>query len=126
MRDLKNGTPFVVTDNKQKENVKKLMKSHDYLIFAQNLDLKLQRCVGGILFFDDDKENRLCGRLMTGQYMFNFLMDYQNLLPFLNDFSIYERWSYDDSYLVEHELYLLSEAKKQNTLTAEKYALIDN
>ena len=120
IKDFKVGHPFVVSDNRQKQHIKSLMKLHDYLVFATNLDLKNQRCAGGILFFDEQERTRLCGIIMTGWDMFNFLMDYQKLRPFLNAYAIYQRWNFHASFIVEHEAVLENEFREHNPFTASK------
>ena len=118
IKDLKQGHPFMVSDNRQKQHIKTLIKHHDYLVFATNLDLKLQKCAGGILFFDEDEKTHLCGVILTGWNMYRFLMDDQKIRPFLNSYAIYERWNFDKSYLKEHESLLVAEKKELNPFTA--------
>ena len=116
IKDLKLGHPFIVSDNRQKQHIKSLMEQHDHLVFATNLDLRLQKCAGGIIFFDEEDRTRLCGIILTGWNMYNFLMDFQKLRPFLNSFSIYKRWNFDKSYLLEHESSLVAELNEHNPL----------
>jgi hypothetical protein len=50
--DLLSGLKFVVSKEAEAQKLKQFFPDHDYLFFAQNLDLLTKSCTGGLLFFN--------------------------------------------------------------------------